>query len=62
MEEREGERDKKRERKKAKKGSEVLLEEVQQHNLIMFSRLGTSNAVALIWINLEKQKTTPGSQ
>lgn len=36
--------------------SEVLLEEVQQRNLIMFSRLWTSDAVPLIGINLEKQK------
>lgn len=33
---------------------EVLLEEVQQRNLIMFSRLWTSDTVSLIWINLEK--------
>lgn len=34
--------------------SEVLLEKVQQRDLIMFSRLRTSDAVSLIGINLEK--------
>lgn len=33
--------------------SEVLLEEVKQRNLVMFSRLWTSDAVSLVGINLE---------
>lgn len=36
---------------------EVLLEKVQQCNLIMFSRLWTSDAVSLIGINLEKTQS-----
>lgn len=38
--------------------SEVLLEKVQQRDLIMFSRLRTSDAVSLIGINLEKKHKT----
>lgn len=38
--------------------SEVLLEEVQQCNLIMLSRLWTSDAVSLVGVNLEKTETT----
>lgn len=47
-------------RRGEKKGlSEVLLEEVQQRNLIMLSRLWAPDAVSLVGINLEKkQKTT----
>lgn len=42
----------------ASKGlSEVLLEEVQQCNLIMLSRLWTSDAVSLVGVNLEKTET-----
>lgn len=37
--------------------SEVLLEEVQQRNFVMFSRLWTPDAVSLVGINLGKQKT-----
>lgn len=37
--------------------SEVLLEEVQQRNLVMFPRLWTSDAVSLVGINLEIKKT-----
>lgn len=38
----------------ASKGlSEVLLEEVQQCNLIMLSRLWTSDAVSLVGVNLQ---------
>lgn len=33
--------------------SEVLLEEVQQRNLVMFSRLWTPDAVSLVGINLQ---------
>lgn len=33
--------------------SEVLLEEVQQCNLIMLSRLWTSDAVSLVGVNLQ---------
>lgn len=39
--------------------SEVLLEEMQQCNLIMLSRLWTSDAVTLIWVNLERRKKKP---
>lgn len=38
--------------------SEVLLEEVQQCNLIMLSRLWTSDAVSFVGVNLEKTETT----
>lgn len=36
--------------------SEVLLEKMQERNLIMFSRLGTSDAVSLIGINLKNRR------
>ena len=35
--------------------SEVLLEEVQHRDLVMFSGLGTSDTVSLVGVDLKKQ-------
>lgn len=37
---------------KLQPSSKVLLEEMQQHDLVVLSRLWAADAVSLIWVNL----------